>query len=80
MKAEAMPRLEIIDDKKFNLRAAKASPDFRSIERMLASAGVGEIVQPISVKEIDLAFAGSSLSTSQRMAVKAALGRLGLLV
>jgi len=63
-----------------NIKAAKSSPDFRAVERLLASAGVPEIVQPISLKELDLAFAGSSLSTSQRMAVKSTLFRVGLLV
>jgi hypothetical protein len=63
----------------FNIAAAKASPDYRGIERLLAAAGVAEIVKPLTIQEIDLAFAGSPLSTSQRIACKSALSRVGLL-
>jgi len=63
-----------------SIAAAKATADYRSISRMLASAGIPELMQPISVKELDLAFADSSLSTSQRIACKSALSRAGLLV
>jgi len=76
-----MPRLAIVDDKApLNIAAAKQTPDYRSIARLLASAGVPEPAQPIGVREIDAAFANSSLSIEQRLACKSVLARCGLLI
>jgi hypothetical protein len=65
----------------FDIQAAMASPDYRGVEHIIHASGIGERLAsgPLPVAEIDAALSKSKVSTSDRIALKSALGRCGLL-
>jgi len=73
-----MPRLAIIEDTPSSIQAALASPEIRSIGRLLASADV-TITKQVSIAELDAKLADKGLTTVQRIQIKASLSRAGLL-
>ncbi len=62
--------------------AAAAQPDFRSVIHVIRAAGLEERIAnggPIAVAELDAALSKHHVGTSSRIALKATLGRVGLL-
>ena len=64
----------------FSIAAAKQSPDYRAVSGLLAKAGI-EIDSRIALFDLDqkLAAAPRQLTTTERIALKSALGRAGIL-
>ena len=63
----------------FNIEAMKQTGHYRSIAYLLKRENI-EIHRPVSIAELDEAFAKSALATSDRLNVKCCLSRAGLLV
>jgi hypothetical protein len=66
-------------DKTFSLTAALASPFMMSVRSLCASAGLYPIAERMTVHDIDAKLAKSRLSTEQKIQVKIALDRSGLI-
>jgi hypothetical protein len=62
-----------------SMQAAMDSSDGRSVAKLLARADV-ILDRKLTTKELDDKLAGSALTVENRIAIKAALTRLGLLV
>jgi hypothetical protein len=62
-----------------HIKAALESTEMRLQASKLRAAGI-EITRPMSLRELDLALAGSPLSTSERIALKSSMARCKLLV
>jgi hypothetical protein len=65
-----------------NVAAALASNEYRSVARIAASARIEERLAnggPIPIAELDEALRKHDVGTQARIALKSALGRIGLL-
>jgi hypothetical protein len=62
-----------------NIEAMKQTAHYRSIAYLLKRENI-EIHRPVTIAELDDAFAKSALATSDRLNVKCCLSRAGLLV
>ena len=62
-----------------NIAAALASPEIRAVAKILAAAGVAQPTRPIPLGELNEKLTAAGVSTEKRIAVKIALGRVGLL-
>jgi hypothetical protein len=61
-----------------NIQAALASPEVRAVAKLLAAADIA-ITKPLSIAELDTMLAGKGLRTSDRIQLKSALSRAGIL-
>jgi hypothetical protein len=74
--------INAVTAEKFDISAALAKPEGRVISRLMALAGVEPPKGRVAVADLDraLAAAGSKLSTLQRLELKVALDKVGVLV
>jgi|GEM_PF-5556573 hypothetical protein len=65
-----------------DIKAAMASAHYRGVEHVIRAAGLDERLAnggPIPLAELDAALAKKAVGTTSRIAIKSALGRVGLL-
>lgn len=62
----------------FNIAAAKATPDYRGVEHLIRAAKI-DINGQLTVSELDAKLAKTQMAISERMMLKSALGRSGVL-
>jgi len=72
-------KIHAVTDDALAMQAALATPEMRNIIPMLRAQGV-TITGRIALRELDAKLAATALSTTQRIQVKSALSRAGLLV
>jgi hypothetical protein len=70
----------VVDTKAFDISAAMARPEGRVISRLMALANLEAPKNKVAVADLDRQLAGSKLSTLQRLELKVALDKIGVLV
>jgi hypothetical protein len=67
-------------EKTFDISAALARPEGRVISRLMTTAGVELPKGKLAVQDLDRQLSGSKLSTLQKIELKVALDKIGVLV
>jgi hypothetical protein len=72
-------RIRAVSTPSFDIKAALTSPEVRGVAKILAAAGVSPPTRPIPLAELNEKLSAAGVSAEKRLAVKIALGRVGLL-
>lgn len=75
-----MSYLAVVSEKPFSIEAALASREVIAVRSLMAAAGIEQPTGKISVADLDEKFSKSRLSIEQRLQIKVALFRSGILV